>query len=378
LAKLDRYILSQLTGPFAIFALILIGIYWVGRAVGLFDELIGDGQSVMVFLKFMALFLPQVVAIVLPVVSFSAALFVANRLHADSEMVVFQSSGVSPWRLLRPFALFGGLVALLAAALSHYLVPVSLVQLNHTQQALSQDVASRLIVGGQFLHPSDNVTFFVQDVKQDGSLADIFLYDQRPVGRDITYTARKAVLVRNNGDARLVMRDGLIQTFDKTNLLLSKIQFDEFVFDIGTLTGVHGDKRRLVQDYSTLAMLSPSPAMTRATGVKANEFRLEAHKRIEQPLQSLVYPMIGMAMLMMGSFSRFGVFRQVMAAVLLVVALSTLSVPIRSLISRDISFWPLIYLPDALGLLAVYLLLRRRTRDARPPRAARAFGGVTA
>ena len=58
MAKLDRYILSQLMGPFAIFALTLIGIYWVGRAIGLFDQLIGDGQSVGVFLEIMILFLP--------------------------------------------------------------------------------------------------------------------------------------------------------------------------------------------------------------------------------------------------------------------------------------------------------------------------------
>ena len=361
MARLDRYILSQLTGPFAIFALILIGIYWVGRAVGLFNELIGDGQSVFAFVKYMTLFLPQVVAIVLPVVSFAAALYVSNRMHADSEMVVLQSSGVSPLRLARPFLIFGLLVAALAAMLSNYLVPVSLVELSRTQQELSRDVASRLIVGGKFLHPSDDVTFFVREVKSDGSLIDIFLYDQRPKGRDLTYTAHKAVLLRDGDNARLVMFDGLIQSFDKSTLLLSKIQFNSFVFDIGTLTGKADSSQQMAQRFSTLRMLHPDPGMLAATGATAGAFVLQAHKRLEQPLQSLVYPLIGMAVLMLGGFSRFGVFRQMLAAALLVIVLSTISVPIRGMIARDTALWPLIYLPDALGLAVVYLLLRWRS-----------------
>ncbi len=369
MAKLDRYILSQLTGPFAIFALILIGIYWVGRAIGLFDELIGDGQSVGVFLKFMLLFLPQVVAIVLPVVAFAAAIYVSNRMHSDSEMVVFQSNGVSPARLLRPFAIFGLLIALMAGVLSHYLLPISLLQLDQTKLNLSQDIASRMIVGGKFLHPSDNVTFFVQEVKDDGSLVNIFLYDQRPADRDLTYTAHKAILFRSQGKARLVMFDGLIQSFDKKTRLLTKIQFDEFVFDINTLTGRQENRPRKIQEYSTLAALFPTPAMLVATGATAAQFQLEAHKRIEQPLQSFVYPMIGMAALMLGSFSRFGVLRQILGAVFIVIFLSTLSVPLRALILEDINLWWLIYLPDILGLVAVYVILRLcsgRSRRRRP------------
>lgn len=366
MAKLDRYVLSQLAGPFAIFALILIGVYWIARAVGMFDEVISDGQSIAVFLKFMVLFLPQVVAIVLPVVSFAAAIYVSNRMHSDSEMVVLQSSGVSPMRLLRPFAIFGLLIALLAGTLSNYLVPLSQLELGRTKRDLSQDIAARLIVGGKFLHPSDNVTFFVQKVESDGSLVDIFLYDQRSANRNITYTAHKAILFRSKNDARLVMFDGLIQSFDKKNLLLSKIQFNEFVLDLGPLVADNVNQRRPIQDYSTFAALFPTPAMIKATGVSAAVFRMEAHKRLEQPLQSLVYPMIGMATLMLGSFSRFGVLRQVLGAVFIVIALSTFAIPLREIMLNDANLWWLIYLPDILGLGAVYAMLRASARRGRP------------
>lgn len=378
MSKLDRYILSQLMGPFAIFALILIGIYWVARAIGLFDQLIADGQSVAVFFEIMILFLPRVVAIVLPVVSFAAAVFVSNRLHSESEMVVLQSSGMSPARLIRPYVLFSLAVALFAGALSHYLVPVSLLQLYQRQGELAEDVTTRMIVGGRFLHPTDDITFFVSNVQDDGSLVDIFLHDQRSGTRDMTYTAHKAVLLRRDDDARLVMFDGLIQTFDSEQQLLSKIQFDEFVFDIGTLTGTKQSGPVYVENFSTLDLLFPTDTMLRDSGFSADQLKIEAHLRIEQPLQSLVYPLIGMAVLMLGSFSRFGVLRQVLGAVLVVVLVSTLGVPIRDMVRRDADLWPLIYLPDLIGLILVGLMLRRAGRGGGRGLFRRRLSGVAA
>jgi lipopolysaccharide export system permease protein len=365
LAKIDRYILSQLMGPFAVFALVLIGVYWVARAIGLFDALIGDGQSVKSFFEIMILFLPQVVAIVLPVVSFAAAIYVSNRLHSESEMVVLQSSGMSPGQLIRPFAYFSLLVMVFASVLSHYLVPVSYAMLERRQAELRQDMATRLIVGGRFLHPGSNLTFFVADVDDDGTLIDIFLHDQRAEMRDLTYTAHRAILLRNEAGDRLVMFDGLIQSLDHESMLLSKVQFDELVFDVASMTGDAAEFGQRIQDYSTIQALDPTPAMLEATGVPATEFITMAHQRIEQPLQSLVYPLIGMATLMLGSFSRFGVIRQVIGAVVLVVTLSAMSVPIRDLVRVDVGFWPLIYLPTVMGLALTALLLQLSVRRGR-------------
>lgn len=365
-------------GPFAVFALILIGVYWVGRAIGLFDQLIGDGQSLKVFIEIMVLFLPRVVAIVLPVVSFAAALYVSNRLHSDSEMVVLQSSGLSPYRLMRPFLMFSFLVAVFAGVLSHLLVPISLVQLDRRQSELAEDMASRMIVGGRFLHPADGVTFFASKVEPDGSLTDIFMHDQRARNRDVTYTAHRAVLVRTDDDARLVMYEGLIQTFDQVNQTLSKIQFDEFLFDIGTLTGATTQRKTHIQTLTTPALLSPTAEIIKRTGSTDAELRMIGHQRVEQPLQSLVYPLIGMAVLLLGSFSRFGVTRQILMAVGIVIFLSTLGVMFRDMAWANISRWPLLYVPDLLGLAIAYIFLWAGTKSARRSPASSASNEVPA
>ena len=123
--RFDRYILSQLMALFGFFSLVLVAVYWINRAVGLFDQLIGDGQSALVFLQFSLLTLPNVIRLVLPVSAFVAAVYCANRLISDSELVVMQATGFSSFRLARPVFGFGVIVAGMMLILMNWLVPAS-------------------------------------------------------------------------------------------------------------------------------------------------------------------------------------------------------------------------------------------------------------
>ena len=112
--RFDRYILAQLLMLFGFFALVLVLVYWVNRAVILFDQLIANGQSATVFLEFSALSLPNVIRVVLPVAAFAGSVYVTNRLMSESELVVVQATGFSPWRLMRPVLMFGAIVFLMS------------------------------------------------------------------------------------------------------------------------------------------------------------------------------------------------------------------------------------------------------------------------
>ena len=81
MAKFDRYMLSQLLVLFGFFSLVLVAVFWINRAVVLFDRLIGDGQTALVFLEFSALGMPKLISTVLPLSTFAAAVYVTNRLN---------------------------------------------------------------------------------------------------------------------------------------------------------------------------------------------------------------------------------------------------------------------------------------------------------
>ncbi|WRH61012.1 MAG: LptF/LptG family permease [Fuscovulum sp.] len=196
MSKFDRYLLSQLVALFGFFALILVSVYWVNRAVGLFDRLIGDGHSALVFLEFSLLMLPNVIRLVLPIAAFAATVYVTNRLTQESELVVMQATGFSGFRLARPVLYFGAIVTALHLLLMNVLVPWSGAMLSDREAALAENVTARYLTEGQFMHPATGVTLYIRDITQQGELRDLFLSDERNAAERTTYTARRALLAR--------------------------------------------------------------------------------------------------------------------------------------------------------------------------------------
>jgi lipopolysaccharide export system permease protein len=190
LPRFDRYLLTQLLAVFGFFALVLVLVYWVNRAVGLFDQLIGDGQTALVFLEFSVLTLPNVIRVVLPIASFAAAVFVANRLTQDSEMVVMQATGFSSFRLARPVLIFGLIVAAGLLVLTHVLVPASREALVLRYAEIRQNVTARFLTDGRFTHPAPGLTLYVRELAPSGELLDLFLTDARNPDRTTSYTAQ--------------------------------------------------------------------------------------------------------------------------------------------------------------------------------------------
>ncbi|MEM9523361.1 MAG: LPS export ABC transporter permease LptF [Pseudomonadota bacterium] len=364
MSKFDRYILSQLTVTFGLFALILVSVYWVNRAVSLFDRLIADGQTAWVFLVFTALTLPNVILLVLPVAGFVTTLFVANRLIAESEMLIAQSTGLSAARLVRPALLFGIGLALVMALLAHFLVPLSRTELAKRQQEVSRDIAARFLSAGRFLHPSDGVTLYIREITEHGELLDIFLADRRERGHSVLYLAQKALIVRSGDGTRLVMFDGMSQTLREDDQRLSILEFEDLTYDLDGLIPQREMAPPDIRALSTAALLRASAEDQRRTGRNRAQFLAAAHARLAQPLQAPVLVLIGAAALLLGGFNRLGVTRQILLAVLLIIVFQLLNNMALDMARRSEVGWPLLYIPALYGILAGLTLVWLADRPA--------------
>ncbi|MBL3561004.1 LPS export ABC transporter permease LptF [Rhodovulum sulfidophilum] len=372
--RFDRYLLAQLTVLFGFFALVLVSVYWVNRGVSLFDDIIGDGQSALVFLEFAALTLPNVIRLVLPIAAFAATVYVINRLTNESELVVMQALGCSPWRLARPVAIFGLLVAIPICILTHFLVPASRAQLDLRQAEISSDFTARFLSAGQFLHPAGGITVFIRDITRSGELKQIYLSDATSPGTRVTYTANRAFLVQSDDGPKLVMVDGMAQWLREEDRRLSTATFDDFAYDISALIGSARIRRPSLDVMSTRDLLFPSPELIEAAGKPKAVFLYEGHARTAQGLLAVAGALIGYGALMVGGFSRFGLGRQIGLAITLLIAVNFLNNTAAGFAQRDESYWPVTYLPPLAGIgiglgliwLSAMRHRRRRPRQERP------------
>ncbi|ABD54731.1 permease YjgP/YjgQ [Jannaschia sp. CCS1] len=370
MGQYDRYILRQLVALFGFFSLVLVSVYWVNQAARLFDRLIADGQNIGVFLEFSALTLPWIVQLILPVSAFVATLYIFNRMISESELVVLQTAGLSALRLLRPVFVFGCLLAILLAVLVNILAPTARGQFTQRQAEVQDDLTGRFLRAGEFIHPAAGLTVYIREISELGEFRDLFLQDASTPGVEVTYTANTALLVRSDTGPRLVMFDGVAQTLDLDTGRLSTISFSDFTYSVGTLGGT-GARQIDVRELPTPLLLRANQQIAGALNLPLSHLVFEGHDRLAQSLFVLFVPLIAAASLMLGSFSRFGVWKQILIAVALVLPMQIVRNASEAAVRADIEAWPMAYAQPAsaaaVAAIMATLAMRRSTRWRRVP-----------
>lgn len=356
--------LSQLLRVFAFFSLVLVSVYWVNRAARLFDQLISDGQPLLVFLEFTALSLPMLIRTVLPVAAFVATVYVTQNMLRSNEISVLQAAGMSPYRLAWPVVCFGLIVAGFLLVLMHFLIPAAYGQLSQRQNEVAQNITAGLLQQGVFQHPGNGITFFIADISPEGVLSGIYLSDTHSFAQRIDYTARSALIVPEASGPKLVMIDGAAQIHDAQTGRLSITTFADFTYDLGALIGPAGGGRS-VQELSTRELAQPTQALLEETRASEAQLRFELVSRFVDALAAVATALIGFAALMAGSFNRLGFWRQVVLAVVLLALMQTLGNLLAGEAMRSVALSWLGLVPLA-GSLAVALgLLRHGARKRR-------------
>ncbi|WP_371171007.1 LPS export ABC transporter permease LptF [Aliiroseovarius sp. 2305UL8-7] len=369
MARFDRYMLSQLILLFGFYGLVLVLLFWVNRAVRLFDQLIANGQTALVFLEFSAMIVPGVIVFIIPIASFAASVSVTNRLNSESELVVAQAAGFGPFRLARPVLVFGIFAAVFMLIQTHVLVPMSQLRFAERQAEVAENITARFLTEGSFVHPVDGITLYIREISPAGELQDVFLSDERAPDQQFTYTARKALILRTDAGPRLIMFDGLAQVLDTDSQRLSTTGFKNFTYDISALLSGPVIGKRTVSQIYTPELLDPPDATLAETGETRSALRAEGHFRNAQALYAVVTAMAGFSMLIVAGFSRFGLWRQIVFALGAVALLQTLDNTMLDLARRSESNLWLVYVATLVGavfnIVVLVMASRPSPRDMR-------------
>ena len=208
------------------------------------------------------------------------------------------------------------------------------------------------------------LTLFITDTGRTGEMAGIFLNDQRDPANPITYSAERAMLVREGMEARLVMQAGVALSPGAGDQL-NAVRFDEFVFDLSDL--IRDDDARVPRpsEYPVTRLLAPTAEMLASGRHSRADFIAEGHYKLTMPLLALIYPMVALVTLLAGGYRRSGFGRRVIVAIAVATLLQVLTFAARARVQEHAALWPLMYAPILLGAAYVAaLLVRLGTRPA--------------
>ena len=355
--KLDQYILKQLSLIFVFFLFVFTLVFWINRAIGLFDRLISDGHSSSILFQFALLSLPSTTTIVFPLACFATVIFVTNRLKNDSELIILQSAGLSPWRMIKPYFIFGFLCMLILSFFTTFVVPKAAKLLYEEQLELDSSVSAKLLKEGKFIHPLKGVTFYIKGIESDGTLLNVFLHDRRNTDEFRTYTATRAFLAKDENKTVLYMENGLIQTIGISNKALSTTEFKSVTIDLSDAIKKRESSTAYLSHVSTWLLIKNKQQVAATTRASKGSIGLELHNRFHRPIFCLIAAILGFSCLLIGNYNKFEFGKQLSLALSIIILIKITESYTIKLSLQNFLLWPLIYFPSLFGIISSILLL---------------------
>jgi len=366
-----RYLFRLIAGPLVMITLAVGAIVWLSQSLRFVDLVLNRGLPVYYLFWMALLVLPMILASLLPVALFIAAVFAYSKLTMDSELVVLRAAGMSDTSLAKPALAMAIVVMAICYAVNLYFMPVAYREFKDLQFRIRTDYSSVLLQEGVFNTLAPGITVYVSERKPDGELLGILAHDTRDPERPVTMMAERGELVRSeNGQPRVLMVNGNRQMVERNRGQLSLLYFDRYTLDLGPAKSDDSPRFREAQERFLGDLFSPGD--TESDRANAKRFRAEGHQRLASPLLALAYTLVALAALLAGEFNRRGQNRRVLLAVGAVVAVQIANLGLVNLATLVPMVTPLIYALPVMTIAGALWVLMHPTTSLAHFRAATA------
>lgn len=292
---IQRYLFRRLLGSFALAFPAMTLVIWISQALRELSLITERGQNLGVFFEAVILFLPGLIVIIGPVALLISVMSTVNGLNSDSELVSIAASGRSQRVMLRPVLALAVPVLLVSAACSIYFSPAAARGGNALLDQVNADVIGSLIRPGQFRSLGDDVILEVGNIRPDGTLEEIFVFDEREGDETFAYLAGAGATYQNEDGHFLLMQDGVIQRRQgKSDITV--IRFESYAFDLSALAAQTEDGNVPPSQREIGYLINPDP---NDPVFQNNPFSLTAefHSRLTVPLYAPLLALLPLAML---------------------------------------------------------------------------------
>jgi lipopolysaccharide export system permease protein len=296
MGQIGRYMFRTTMGAFLIILVSLTLVLWFTQAMRDFDLITSQRQTLLVFVGITGLIIPLLVMMIAPIAVVMAAAHVLNKLSSDSEIIVMNAAGVSPWRLVSPFLAAAITVSILCSIIAAYVSPRSLRELRDWAAQVRADILTNIVQPGRFTTVSGALTFHIADRRPNGLLIGIFVDDRRDPKERATYIAEQGEIVKNDNGSFLVLEGGSIQRLESGQRDPRIVTFDRYAFDLSKFTGGNQAVTYTVREKYLWELLWPDPADP-VYVAQPDQYRSELHDRLATPLYPLAFVILAYAFL---------------------------------------------------------------------------------
>jgi LPS export ABC transporter permease LptG/LPS export ABC transporter permease LptF len=296
---LDRYLIRETIGPFALALALFTFLLWVQPMLKTAEVLIAKGAPMETIAYLLVTLLPQALGVTVPMAFLAGVVMALGRFSADREAVAMMACGVSPVRLIRPVLILGSLAAAATLYVLIWLMPDANQSFRDVTFQLTRKMATEDVKPGEFYEGFTGKAILIGGRENDGAWTQVMIADTTADGGPSIQLAGKARLVADEG-ARLV---NIILT-DVTSYRRLKDESD-YEVQQSTEEVAHIDPKSVFGDGAspgrgfnemTIAQLDAQAAEKMAAGISPHNEIMFKQQRFAFPLACLVFAVMGVAL----------------------------------------------------------------------------------
>jgi lipopolysaccharide export system permease protein len=296
MGSIDRYIFRTTLASFALVLVSLTGVIWITQALRGIDLMTSQGQTILTFLGITGLVIPALVLIISPIALMIAISHTLNKLATDSEIIVMNAAGFSPFRLFYPFFYATCVVALLVAFIAAFLAPDGMRRIKQWDAEITADVLTNILQPGRFAQLDQNLTIRIRERQPGGVMAGIFIDDRRDPKERISIVAEQGTVMKSGNGSFLVLEDGNLQRFEAGKRDPALVAFGRYAFDMSKFSNQGHDVTLGIRERYLWELMSP-PEDDPVYKAVPGQFRAELHDRIMAPIYPFAFAALTFAFL---------------------------------------------------------------------------------
>ncbi len=354
-----RYVFRQTAGALLLILASLGGVVWIGLALRELNVVTSSGQSGWTLLAMTTLALPNLLAIIAPIALLIASIHTLNRLNSDSELIVLTASGATVWTAARPLLLLATVVMVCVAGVNHFAMPWSLKHLRATVMQMRTDLLTQVIQPGKFSSPEQGLTLHIRDRSANGELRGIIMDDNRKRRESQSYLAEHGVIVKQDGTAYLVMRDGHVVSHNDPKKPAEILAFETYTVDLDSFEAkIQGVVDLKPRERYFGELVNPEATSKNYKLIPGN-FTAELHERFSNPLYALAFVMIALATAGQAQSTRQNRVKILATGFLAAIICRLSGLAVNNIVAINTAAVPLLYaIPLVTAGLAAILLVR--------------------
>ncbi|HZP78072.1 MAG TPA: LPS export ABC transporter permease LptF [Pseudolabrys sp.] len=296
MGSIGRYIFRTTLGAFFVVLVSLTAVIWVTQALRDIDLMTNQGQTVLVFIGITGLIIPLLVLVIAPIALLIAVVHVLNKLSTDSEIIVMNAAGMSPWLIFRAFLSVGIVVSIIVTLIAAYFAPAGLRKLRTWLVEVQTDLVTNIVQPGRFTQISAGLTIHIRERPPNGQLLGIFIDDARNPAERLTILADEGEILKNDHGTFLVMQHGTIQRHESGQRDPNIVVFDRNAFDLSQFTSTNTTIKYSVRERYLWQLLFHDHSDL-IFDEQPGEARAELHDRLVAPLYPIAFVIIAFAYL---------------------------------------------------------------------------------